>query len=242
MTQTMIRSIILLPALLLVAVLTQLTVVAGPPLICHTIEIGDAKSLPWGSSAEWRAVKPNYDLNRLADETTALLTPNMPILVRMETLRRATIYAVWSQYDREVGLSAKNSQVAEDLLGRLMSRVREAVGKKQEVALALFDAGYLMACYQQASYRATKNADAQKALDAYAMVRKAAAHRGDSPEIEFAAALIGRSPEQPTYRGHLQKAVAGAQEGSLLARNLLKHFGQRGQSLADLRAQVAVAR
>jgi hypothetical protein len=169
----------------------------------------------------------------------------------METLRRATIYAVWAKHDREVGYSANNDKVAADLLARLMARVRESVGKNPGYSLALFDAGYLAACYQQAGYYPNDTASsgsagsldgytmARKALESYAMVRKASAHRGGPPEMEFAAALISRSPQQPTFRDHLQKAVTGAQEGSLLARNLVKHFGQRGQSLADLRAQVA---
>jgi hypothetical protein len=240
----MLRSFTLIPVLLLAALVPQSRALAGPPLICHPIEIGNAKSLPWGSSAEWRAVKSGYDLNRLVEETLSLLTPETPILVRMETLRRATVYAVWAAHDREVGLAVKNEQVAEALLTRLMLRIRESVGKNQDASLALFDAGYLQSCYLQAGYhsksRTADHADLKRqTLEAYAMIRKASAHRGGHPEMEFAEALITRHPEQPTHRAHLQKALAAAQEGSLLARNLVKHFGQRGQSLADLRAQTA---
>src|SRR5215467_5362214 len=76
-----------------VAVLLAFTTLAqaGPPLICHPIEIGQAKSLPWiefnhkGSS--------NYDVRNLSRDTMAILDSHAPVLVRMETLRRATIYA-----------------------------------------------------------------------------------------------------------------------------------------------------
>jgi len=241
MVQKISRSLVLTAALLLGVM--QLTALAGPPLICHTIEIGDAQSLPWGSSADWRAVKPDYDLNRLVADTLAQLSPETPVLARMETLRRATIYAVWAKNDHEVRLKSKNDKVADELLARLMARVREAAGNNPSFTLALFDAGYLTACYQQAGYQAKDKAEGyamvRKALEGYAMVRKAAAHPGGTPEMEFAAALITSSPLQATHRAHLQKALAGAKENSLLARNLINHFGKSGQKLADLRAQVA---
>ena len=70
------------------------------------------------------------------------------------------------------------------------------------------------------------------------MVRKAIELRGGDAEMEFAAAIITSSQSDKTaQRVHLQKALAGAKEGSLLARNIVSHFAQPGQSLADLRAQ-----
>lgn len=234
MVQKSIRSLILTAVLLLGTAVIQQTAIAGPPLICHPIETGDAKSLPWGSSADWRAVRPDYDLNHLVEDTLALLTPETPVLARMETLRRATIYAVWSKRDREVGLKSGNDKVAAELLARMMKRVRESVGNNPTFTYALFDAGYLIACFQQAGYQSNN-----KSLEGYAMVRKAAAHQGGTPEMEFAAALITIDPHQASHRLHLQKAITGAEDGSLLARNLIKHFGKSGQKLADLRAQVS---
>jgi hypothetical protein len=52
----------------------------------------------------------------------------------------------------------------------------------------------------------------------------------------LAAALA--TQDKAAQRAHLQKAVAGAPEGSLLARNLVSHFGDRGRNLAELRASV----
>ena len=64
---------------------------AGPPLICHPNEIGQAKSLPW---VDWtHSGSTDYDLKNLTRDTLAILDSNTPVLVRMETLRRATIYA-----------------------------------------------------------------------------------------------------------------------------------------------------
>src|SRR5206468_592391 len=75
------------------ATLTLATVVqAGPPLICHTIEIGQSKSLPWISHNWNLSGGETYDTKNLVRDTLEILAPDTPILVRMETLRRATLY------------------------------------------------------------------------------------------------------------------------------------------------------
>ncbi|MFN0085814.1 MAG: hypothetical protein ACKVX9_10535 [Blastocatellia bacterium] len=230
------RSFSLAVALLMTASVLIQPAAAGPPLICHPFEIGDAKSLPWGGP-EWRDVKRDYDINRLVDDTLALLQPNTPVLARMETLRRATVYAVWAKVDREVGMPVKDARVADELLARLMERTREAVRNNQSPALALFDAGYLISCYRQGNYQS--NAAPANKLDGYAMVRKASGFNISAAEMEFALAVISRHPARPTLQDHLRKAVAGAPEGSLLARNLIKHFGKPGQNLSALRSEIA---
>ena len=235
MTRKTLGSFSLVAALIISLSVLEQPALAGPPLICHPIEIGTANSLPWAGK-EWRDVKRDYDLNRLVADTLALLTPDAPVLVRMETLRRATIYAVWSQRDREVGLASKNDKVADELLAKLMERTREAFRNNQPAGLALFDAGYLASCYRQAGHAAAN------VPDGFAMTRKAGSHSAGSPEMEFALALMTRFPQQPSHREHLQKAIAGAQEGSLLARNLVNHFGKPGQNLSALRAQAASAK
>jgi hypothetical protein len=241
MFRKMLCSFSIIFALFVSLAVFERTASAGPPLICHSIEIGNAASLPWGKATDWRAVKSNYELNRLVDDTLALLTPQTPVLVRMETLRRATIYAVWAMRDREVGYTVKDEKVADQLISRLMDRLRESVRTNQPPSLALFDAGYLTACYEQAGYghkAANGYSMVRKSADGYAMVRKASGAQ-TSAEMEFAAALTSVSPAQPGHREHLQKAIAGAKDGSLLARNIVNHFGKPGQSLSDLRAQLA---
>lgn len=189
---------------------------AGPPLICHAFEIGNAKSLPWTGS-EWRDVDKSYDLNRLVNDTLALLTAETPVLVRMETMRRATIYAVWARVDHKVGLPVKDPKIAEELLEKVMARAKDS-------PQALFDAGYLIASYEQTGYQSSKVA--MSAAEAYAMVRKAAAQTGNA-EMEFAAAIITKSVPQGTYKEHLERATAGAKVDALLAKNLAAQFGER---------------
>src|SRR5262247_953708 len=98
---------------------------AGPVLICKNYEIGAAKSLPWGGS-DWRSVKPDYDINRLVEDTLALLTPETPVIVRMETLHRAVIYAAWSRVDREINHARSNDNAAQELVSRLMGNSKQS--------------------------------------------------------------------------------------------------------------------
>jgi hypothetical protein len=213
---------------------------AGPVLICKNYEIGAAKSLPWGGS-DWRSVKPDYDINRLVEDTMALLTPETPVIARMETLRRAVIYAVWSRVDREVNYTKRNDNAAQELFSRLVGAgKRSAVlsANKKPDPLKLFDAGFFVESWKQAYVNGSgvKPAD----FDGYALIKQAILLRGHDPEMEFAAALISSArSDKAAHRAHMQKAVAGAPEGSLLARNIVNHFGRRGQSIADLRANPA---
>src|SRR5215475_3189583 len=98
---------------------------AGPILVCKNYEIGAAKSLPWGGS-DWRSVKSDYDINRLVEDTLALLTPDTPVIVRMETLRRAVIYSEWARVDREVNYTKRNDNAAQNLFSRLVGTSKES--------------------------------------------------------------------------------------------------------------------
>ena len=70
---------------------TVAPVLAGPPLLCHPFDIGDARSLPWGP--DWSQGRSEYNVANLVADTEAILTPTAPVIVRMETLRRAALYA-----------------------------------------------------------------------------------------------------------------------------------------------------
>jgi len=191
-----------------------------PPPLCQPFEIGDARSLPWDGD-EWRAVKTDYDINRLVEDTLAILGPETPVIARMETLRRATIYAVWAMIDEEVGVEVKDLKIARELLTRLQTRAREAKGKAE--ALALFDLGYLVENYRRATRKADR-AGLIGELDGYGLIVKAIGLRGLDPEMEFAAALITPEPKRDEHQQHVKKAFAGAMVNERLARNLAKYF------------------
>jgi hypothetical protein len=227
MTGKMLRSLTLF-ALSLLLTINQVAL-AGPPLLCWPYQIGEAKSLPWGGGS-WHAARADYDIKRLADDTLALLGPDTPVLVRMETLRRATIYA------------QKDHRVAAELHARLAAR---AQGKS--AALALFDLGYLKEAYKQSVHmkemgRVSRMGVVASDMDGYSLVVRAISLRGHDPEMEFAAALISLSPRKDSHNDHLRRAIAGASEGSLLARNLVSHFSDRGKSFAELRANLGAGK
>lgn len=203
----MTRSIVLVSVLVLAMAAPA---VAGPPLVCHPFEIGTAKSLPWGEGNSWDLPVKNYDRARLIGDTLALLNPGTPVIVRMETIRRAAIYA------------SKEPQIAADLLARLMSRVQEAEGKGKPDALAFFDAGYLAETFKQMDYL-FKVGNPATGSDGYALVKKALSLRGKDGEMELAAAIITRDGRRGDHQGHIERATATAHEGSLLARNLASH-------------------
>lgn len=115
---------LLVAVVTLAAVLLSRPALAGPPLLCFPFDIGNARTLPMGHG-DWHAVDPRYDVSQLVTDTLGLLTPSMPVIVRMETLRRATIYA------------APNPDLAKALMTELRARA------DAKVPLAALDLGYL---------------------------------------------------------------------------------------------------
>ena len=178
---------------------------AGPPLACHRLEIGDAKSLPWTGSS-WNASIQGYDTRNLTRDTLAILDGGAPVIVRMETLRRATLYG------------RSDARAAKELFTRLYQR---ADSNKSD-SLAWFDAGYLAEAYKQWF---GKEPNPAAGIDGYAMVVKALELRkGSDPEMEFAAALITIGTSSREHSEHTRKAIAGAKNDVLLATNLAQQF------------------
>jgi hypothetical protein len=207
---------------------------AGPPLICHAFEIGNAKSLPLISESWNLSGSENYNTKNLASDTLEILKPDTPVLVRMETLRRATLYA------------RKDPLAAKELLARLHARATSAESGGRAEALAWFDAGYLVETYKQwlganlphMTDGIRMDANPAVGVDGYAMVKRAIAMRGNDAQMEFAAALITLSGPREEHAQHAQKAIAGAKADALLAQNLATHFvGPRSETMSDLLAK-----
>lgn len=190
---------------------------AGPPAICHQFQTGGAPSLPWSDGPGWRRPVATYDLSRLTDDTLKLLTPSTPVLARMETIRRATIYA------------STDARIAADLLSRVLARALDTVGEGAVSRHALFDAGYLVESYRQANliYRhdmlhgREKQAwvlrDTPKGLDGYAWILSALKMGSPDPEMEFGASRV---TEGATSQAHVTRSLAGARAGTPLAATL----------------------
>ena len=200
---------------------------AGPPLICHPFDAGNAALLPWTSAPGWKAPDSSYDLQKLTADTLRLLTPTTPVIARMEIMRRATIYA------------GQNPRIAAALLKAVVDRAK-AVPAGSNDPMPWFDAGYLIETYRQGEGSAGHNmlASAEPLLadfrhaqaeaggvggaEGYSLVLKALKLAGPNAEMEFAASLMTRNPVAAEHR---RRAVAGAARNSLLAKNLAS-FGQ----------------
>jgi hypothetical protein len=229
MTQSMKPSVRVAISIIVVTLGLSALAQAGPPLICHAIQIGEAKSLPW--TDEGQSGAKDYDVKNLVGDTLTILAPGTPVLVRMETLRRATIYA------------RKDPQAAKELLTRLYSRATSAESAGRPDALAWFDAGYLVECYREwlgqnlphMTDGLPLNPNPATGLDGYAWVKKAISLKGSDPQMEFAAALITLEGPERDHEAHLQRAMAGAKGDLLLARNLSSHFvGKNSPTMAEL--------
>jgi hypothetical protein len=215
----------------LAAVLLSGNALAGPPLICHPfVTAVDAKLLPWvPTTKNWYSPDRAYRVENLTADTLRLLTPDAPVLSRMENLRRATIYA------------SQDPRVATELLHTLLARAESPASDPQAAALARFDLGYLVETYRQFGHAVdfgmlggkrtgdllgefgAKAPPAESAkvasLDAQALVRQAQdALPALNAELEFAASLM--SPDNKTAALHRDRAATGAPNGSLLAQNL----------------------
>jgi hypothetical protein len=139
-----------------------------------------------------------------------VLTPETPVLTRMENLRRATIYAM------------RDPAIAEELLRALMRRALSTTNDGG----AWFDAGYLIEAFKQGTHLRERNAapaawtavDETVRVDGYGFVKKAIAMRGPNAEMELAASLMTQGAAAAAHRARAAKAGPG----SLVVKNLAK--------------------
>lgn len=204
--------------ILLLAALSAapLMLVAGTPLICHPYEIGGAKSLPAG---EWKGADPKYDRSNLVPDTLALLTPETPIIVRMETLRRAAIYATGSARGwTGEAYAADDRPIVRALVEKLQARVDQAPEGSRD--FAQFDLGFFA--------ETLRHTRIDVGIDGYALLAQIADARPDDADVQFALALATSWPRQKASQAeHLAKARAKAKKGTLVAANLATHFGHQ---------------
>jgi len=189
---------------------------AGPPLLCHPFQIGSAHSLPWDGGTAWFEGKADYKLSHLVADTEAILVPSTPVIVRMETLRRAAIYG------------SRDEAVAGELLKRASDRTRDTDGTA--AALAYLDLAYLVGAFRQISAldgptspfsgRSAYLQPLVTRLDAYALVKKSLLLKPGDCSLEFAAALIAADSNRAAYEAHARRARAGASTDPLLALNI----------------------
>ncbi|HEV8395508.1 MAG TPA: hypothetical protein VGQ37_14615 [Vicinamibacterales bacterium] len=189
---------------------------AGPPFLCHVFDIGSTASLSW-VDGDWLGTRSDYDITRVVADTQALLKTDMPTLARMETLRRAVLYA------------SRDRALAERLVAALAARVDAADKGGRTDARALFDLGYALEAInevEELAHYASDLADRGRALagmtrphEGQALILKSASLRTDDAGIAFALALISKTEDR---QPHLLKARAGAKQDRLLASNMAR--------------------
>lgn len=222
-------------ALVLLALSATASLHAGTPMICFPYEIGQAKSLP-GDVNGPKGTSAKYDRTHLVNDTLALLTPEMPVIVRMETIRRAVVYAVHGEFFAKT-YSKDDTKLVADLLAALQKRVERKIVPAQvqalldrgvysetmrqygivpAQALGLFDLGFYSETLRQAGV--------DSSLNGYAMLSQAVMLRGPDAEMEFALALASSWPKNAQFEAHLAKAKAGMSKNAMLKENLTSHL------------------
>ena len=204
--------------LLAAALLFSPAVLAGPPLLCHPFDTGGAASLPWGKG--WNAPDRQYDTARLQADTLRLLDAGTPVIARMETLRRAAIYA------------SANGASLRTLAAALDARIAAAKTPQAKVA-ALFDAGYFAETLQDIERLQGYDMPGIGKVDIAALrsvlakgdgslhIAEALRLRTNDASMRFAAALVSAADERKAdYNAHARVARAGARGDRLLARNI----------------------
>lgn len=206
--------------LLVAGVATARPALAGPPLLCHPFDIGEVQSLPWGAGSSWFDGSPNYNVAQLVADTAALLRPETPVVVRMETLRRASIYA------------SRDPKIAAELLGRLTAKADTSKAAGKPDALAFMDAAYVAEALRQivliggvTGYKDRVDGvrDVLRGHDGVQYINASLAAKPGDAGLEFAAALISADKDRAAYQRHAERARAGASQDALIARNL-KHL------------------
>jgi hypothetical protein len=201
--------------------------------LMYPFDIGDARSLPWGS--DWSRGRADYNLANLISDTEALLTPSTPIIVRLETLRRAVIYA------------SADRRVAERLLLRFSERAHAAEQSGKPDALAFLDAAFVTDTLWQIGphYNPPFTEPSRQvqglvgSADGYDLVRKGLALRPNDPAYEFGAALIAGVTHLggAAFVEHARNALAGAARDALLARNLDRIYADRAAWVSRLKVE-----
>ncbi len=206
--QRLIATTSLLAALMLVSS----SAVAGPPCVCWPVEVGDAPTLE----------TENRTPTQIADDTLRLLKPSLPVLARMEVLRRSAA-------------ALQGEPVLVDrVFGRLCARVLDVeTGKAEHPGRAWFDAGYAAQAFQQAGMLNRHGYDwIAKGLEKAAEADKGAMHFGAA-----LTCLMKPHPRHRNFGAHLGKMRAAAASDPLLQKNfdivskryppLLKYFDKK---------------
>lgn len=122
----------------------------GPPAVCFPLDVGDARTLPWGGAGAFE-VDRRFALERLVPEVVAVLARSDEALVHAETLRRAVIYVTEGKRG-DAGALQRRAELVQALQQRaLEAELAAADGAiaAHARALAWLDLGYVLGALDQ---------------------------------------------------------------------------------------------
>ncbi|MEM7245733.1 MAG: hypothetical protein AAF533_10340 [Acidobacteriota bacterium] len=203
---------LVLSAALLTA-LSASSALAGPPLLCHPLEIGEAESLPWQEAKAWRGLADGYDTSRIAADTLKLVAAESSPVVRMETLRRAAVYCL------------KSRETTRDLLLGLSARAASS----EPDSVARFDLAYfLAACRQGREFFEREGHEDLLELfedfDVRGVILESARARPEQADFLLAAAVLTEMGSRSEHQRHVRRVRAAARPGTLSWRNVRARY------------------
>lgn len=203
--------------------------VPGPPMICQSFDIDGTKTIgdPSGKL-------DSIDRRTLVDETLRTLAPDVPTLIRMETLRRVTVVA------------ADDIALAREIMLRLASRALDSEAQGKPLASAWFDAGYAAAAFTQLGIGLGFDPGREAGCNGYAWLKKAASISKRDGAIHFACALATHPAmnkgTQEVYEHHLAQAYAFVSETPHLEKNLKTHCTTWDVKISEIRNKKQAAK
>ncbi|MFN0131644.1 MAG: hypothetical protein ACKVW3_03790 [Phycisphaerales bacterium] len=189
--------------------------VAGPPLLCFPYQCDETVSL-----AE---TKRGKDHDGLVERTIKSLDEAKTTLGKMETIRRA------------VTAVGDNAALAHRLHERLLARALDASAEQKDAAGALFVAGMWVATITQAGAKLDGEPGERYNMAGMAWVERAIEMDPGDAAKSFGAAVIAADKDRSIAQKHLKRAVAGAEQGSALARSIETNLVFGGKKIDEMR-------
>ncbi|MBL8763779.1 MAG: hypothetical protein JNM07_05880 [Phycisphaerae bacterium] len=210
-------------------------VFGGPPLLCHPLDIGDAKSIPRDDGSA------RLSNEAVMDGANNVLRTSEDLVVHIETIRRAAMH-----------LGDARGSITEFYADTCARALDAETGPDRKVAArAWFDAAYLTAVRVEMGWDRHEKRDDRTGLPAgYAWLRRAIdMSEGAVPEMHLAAAMMlidrradPKGENAKLFGDHARKMLEGTKPGSLLAKNAegwFKHFGLNPNDFRGARAAVS---
>jgi len=182
---------------------------AGPPLICHPLEVEEgAELLPWTSTQGFRGTATGLTAEEVVARTLELLDGELPLFARIETMRLASL-----SLESEL-------RPAQTLLDALVARTRKRPGD----LLVWFDAGVLAATFDQGGwyFQRSGGKPSLRGTEPWAWLASALELSDGDPRILLVQALseVGRGDGRAQLLfARVRAAVAEGRGGETLASN-----------------------